>query len=292
MLYSQNEERYSENEERLNDILDMIGSMASLDFSKVLQTSHRNDMVDAIALGLNMLSEELNTQVVTRRQLDEINEKLEKFAFTTAHDLKSPLNAMTGLLHLLEYSLAPDSKSEVIEYMSRLKKMTEKMKGLISGILEYSRTFSLEMKTEIVDLNQLLNDVIENDNVADRANIDVDGKLPEVLFNKTAGVQVIRNLLDNAIKYSDKRQCEIKISTEELDDHYQITFSDNGPGIAAEHHETIFELYNQVDTGMKEDSLGIGLATVKNIITSAGGRIWLESVPGEGASFIFTLKKT
>ena len=91
--------------ERLEDILDMIAKLASLDFSTELPVSGKQDMIDAISLGLNMLGEELNVQVVARARLDELNEKLEKFAYTTAHDLKSPLNSQAGLLNVLEHTI-------------------------------------------------------------------------------------------------------------------------------------------------------------------------------------------
>ena len=279
-----------ENDKRLTDILDMIGNIASLDFSKELPTSDQNDMVDAIALGLNMLSEELNAQVVDKAKLDEVNSKLEKFAYTTAHDLKSPLNSQTGLLQLLEMSLDPTNR-EAIEYITRLKMVNEKMKSLVEGILAYSVAHFKDVTKEKVDWNELLNEVMEVDSVANIADVKVIGTLPVVDFNRTAGIQIIRNLLDNAIKYSDKDRCAIRIEAKSYERHYQFSFTDNGPGIALENQEVIFGLFNQVEPSLKSSSVGIGLATVKGIIEAAGGRIWLESKPGAGASFIFTIIK-
>lgn len=280
-----------EKDKRLNDILDMIGSMASLDFSKSLDVSNRNDMIDAIALGLNMLSEELNAQVVARAKLDELNDKLEQFAYTTAHDLKSPLNNQFGLLQLLEMSINPEPDSEADIFIKKLKLANQKMKNLVEGILAYSVVHSREMTLDLIDLNELLLEVIELDDIANRAEVEVIDKLPVIYFNRTAGIQVIRNLLDNAIKYSDKPVCKITISSVEHEDWHLITFKDNGPGIDQENHQKIFKLFSQVDASYKIDSVGIGLATVKRIIEAAGGEIWLESEPGKGASFMFTLSK-
>jgi signal transduction histidine kinase len=125
--------------ERLEDILDMIAKMASLDFSTELPISGNQDMIDAISLGLNMLGEELNVQVVARARLDELNEKLEKFAYTTAHDLKSPLNSQSGLFNILEHTINFDNNPETKEIVDRLKLMNEKMQNLVFEILEYSR---------------------------------------------------------------------------------------------------------------------------------------------------------
>jgi signal transduction histidine kinase len=116
--------------------------------------------------------------------------------------------------------------------------------------------------------------------------------LPVSLFNKAAGIQVVRNLLDNAVKYSNKERCKITIEVEQRPDHCQVAFRDNGPGIPPEHQEKIFMLFNQVEPSLKASSVGIGLATVKGIMEAAGERIWVESTPGGGASFIFTLTRS
>ena len=277
-------------EKRIIQILDMIGSIASLDFSRQIATSDSHDTLDAIALGLNMLSEELNVQVVDRAKLDEVNHKLEKFAYTTAHDLKSPLNSQYGLLQLLEMSIDKDNK-DAIAYIDRMKDVNEKMKNLVEGILAYSVAHLKDVVKEEIDWNRLLAEVMEVDAVSSKADVEVRGRLPVCLFNKAAGIQVVRNLLDNAIKYSDKERCKIVIEVEHRPDHSQIAFRDNGPGIPAELQEKIFLLFNQVEPSLKSSSVGIGLATVKGIMEAAGEKIWVESTPGEGASFIFTLAK-
>ena len=184
----------------------MIGGIASLDFSRQIETSDQHDTIDAIALGLNMLSEELSAQVVDKAKLDALNSKLEKFAYTTAHDLKSPLNSQYGLLQLLELSL-PGENHEAQGYIDRLKLINEKMKSLVEGILAYSVAHFRDIEKEMVDWKELLDEVMEVDSISDRADVQVIGRLPVVHFNKTAGIQVIRNLLDNAIKYTDKERC-------------------------------------------------------------------------------------
>jgi signal transduction histidine kinase len=152
-------------EKRIIQILDMIGSIASLDFSRHITTSENNDTLDAIALGLNMLSEELNVQVVDRAMLDEVNHKLEKFAYTTAHDLKSPLNSQYGLLQLLELSIDANNK-EAIGYLERMKDVNEKMKNLVEGILAYSVAHLKDVIREEVDWNELLAEVMEIDAIS------------------------------------------------------------------------------------------------------------------------------
>lgn len=279
--------------ERLNDILDMIGRIAALDFSRSLTTSDKNDMIDAIALGLNMLSEELNSNVVEKAKLDLVNSKLEKFAYTTAHDLRSPLNSITGLLSLLEDSINPDASSEVALFISKLKITTEKMKSLVEGILIYSKAGANEIVQEEIDLAQAFKEIIEIDDISKKAEIHIIHPLPIVFFNRSSLYQVIRNLLTNSVKHSDKDDCKITVQAKEKEDHYQIIIADNGPGIALENQAIIFKLFNKVDatTTTNVDSHGIGLATVKSLLEDRGERIWVESVKGEGATFYFTIKK-
>jgi len=269
----------------------MIGRVAALDFSRMLPVSSKNDMIDAIALGLNMLSEELNANVVERSKLDSINTKLEKFAYTTAHDLRSPLNSITGLVTLLELTVNPEKNSEVDNYISKLKTTTEQMKSLVQGILEYSKVNVGSVLMEDIDLNNLVKTVIDTDELKERAVIKIFDPLPSVCFNKSAMDQIIRNLLSNAMKYSDKKVCEIIVKGEEVDGRYQIAVTDNGPGIAPEHQDKIFELFNKVESEVKADSHGIGLATVRSILNAFGERIWVKSILGEGATFYFTIKK-
>jgi signal transduction histidine kinase len=270
----------------------MIGRVAALDFSSVLTTSQKNDMIDAIALGLNMLSEELNSNVVEKSKLDQVNRKLEQFAYTTAHDLKSPLNAITGLVCLLELTLNPDESSDVYQYINRLKKTTEQMKNLVQGILNYSKADLTAVAREEVDLNVVVKEIVETDQLTDFADIRIIGTLPEINFNRSAMNQIIRNLLSNAIKYSDKDRCRITLQAYDRGTAYCISVSDNGPGIAEEDHHKIFELFNTLDPSARYDSHGIGLATVKNILEAFDERIWVESIPGNGATFSFTLKKS
>lgn len=280
-----------ETDKRLNDILDMIGNVAALDFSKTLITSKKNDMIDAVSLGLNMLSEELSSSVVEKSKLDSVNKKLEKFAYTTAHDLRSPLASIIGFVTLLEAALNPEQGSEIEEYLTYLKKTTEQMRSLIQGILEYSKADAELIKKEIIDLNEIFEAIINSDQISEQATVKIANKLPVVFFNKPTLIQIIRNLLTNAIKYSDKDTCEIAIESKVDDGYFQIRISDNGPGVALEDQNRIFEWFDKNDDYSKEDSHGIGLATVKSILDTFGEHIWVESVLGKGSTFCFTLKK-
>lgn len=268
----------------------MIGRVAALDFSEMLTISNKNDMIDAISLGLNMLSEELKSNVVEKSKIDEVNSKLKKFAYTTAHDLKSPLNSLSGLINIMELTLDATKDSEVALYLDAMQKTILKMKTLVQNILEYSLTDTASIQKTHVDLNEFFNDIIETHELEKCASVTINSQAETAYMYEPAIAQVMANLLSNAVKYSDKEICQINISSTKHKDHVQICVSDNGRGIAPENQEAIFDLFNQVDRKSNKESHGIGLATVKNILGNFDERIWIESALGEGATFCFTLK--
>lgn len=280
----------ADDEKRLNEILEMIGRIAALDFNQPLETHGKNDMIDALAIGLNMLSEELSSNVVEKSKLDSVNQKLEKFAYTTAHDLKSPLNSMTGLVQLLEITLQAPPESDVGLYLSKLRKTIEQMKSLVHGVLDYSRLDAERINREAVDLNRLVDDLFELYQF-ERKQIELKriNDLPVAYFNRVALTQVVKNLMDNAIKYCDKEVCSITVKSTMKGEICEIAIEDNGPGVALENKEKIFELFNAIDTSAKVGSHGVGLATVKRLLNQEGESIWVESKPDTGATFIFTL---
>lgn len=269
----------------------MIGKIAALEFQGQLPTSKHNNVVDAIILGLNMLNEELQANVVEKSKLSHINEKLEKFALTTAHDLKSPINSITGLLTLLDYSLKSGNKTETAQYVTMLKSTTEKMKELVVNILNYSRHSPEDLNIELIDMASTIRQITSIDRTDRFAHIRLQEPLPTVQFNPPALIQVFRNIFSNAIKYSDKETCEITISSLEKDNHFEIRVADNGPGIEPENQQKIFELFNRIGPAVEADSHGVGLASIKSILASFREKIWAESFPGNGAIFCFTLSK-
>jgi signal transduction histidine kinase len=165
------------------------------------------------------------------------------------------------------------------------------MMNLVQGILDYSLSSS-ELEKEPLNLHSIINEVMEIDQLTSRATVKFECELPSVDFNKPVMIQVMRNLLGNAVKYSDKEVCNISIKYEDSDQHTIISISDNGPGIAKENQEKIFELFNKIDADAKIDSHGIGLATVKSVLEAAGEKIWITSEVGEGATFHFTIHHT
>ncbi len=276
---------------RLEEILEMITAMAALDFSKRIDVKvHPDDPLEAIAYGVNMLSEELQNNVIERRRLSDINRHLEDFAYTTSHDLKSPLHAVQGLVTILKNEL--EESEEVSPEISRLLEMISasvlKMREMIDGILEYSRLDTQSYPVSWMDAEKELKEIIEL-HAKQNVKIILDTPMPALWFNRIVFIQIMDNLINNSMKYCKKNLCEIHIAHHSEGGEHSFSVSDNGPGIDPVFHAKIFELFVSLPHQEGMESTGIGLATVKKLVESTGGKIRLESAPGKGATFYFTI---
>ena len=242
-------------------------------------------------LDLRLKSMELEKAMV---KLEKKNQELERFAKIAAHDLKSPLANVSGLTDLFIDNYGSTIDQEGHEIIHLIKSSSDKLREMIDGLLEYSKTdkIMMENRTE-VNLQVLKNEISslfifkENCFITFKSNIDY------VKTNKTAFEQILINLIANAIKYNDKEIAAIEIEVVEEDDFYKISVNDNGPGILKEDQERIFQIFEIVASydrfGKKGN--GIGLATVKKIVEDLGGTIYVESEIKKGTKFIFTISK-
>ena len=193
------------------------------------------------------------------------------------------------LLNLIEKQLEGSNK-EIIEYIKLLKETNKNTKKLINGILEYSKQTFENVEMHPVDLNVVCKNISTQYETNKQVSIIIDNKLPIVIHHETALIQIITNLLGNAVKFNDKRICLIEITCKEKPNHYELQIKDNGPGFNDEEHEKVFDLFENLRT-KQEDSSGIGLAIVKKIVTETNGQIWIESNEKKGAKIVFTIEK-
>lgn len=278
-------------EGRINDLIEMIGAIASLNFSKRVETDITNDPIDVMAYGLNMLSEELEANVVKKSMLEETNQSLERFCFTVAHDIKSPLNSTHTLIALIEAELEGIKNDSLKQYIELLKLINEQTRDMVNGILDYSRTNFNNTHMEEIDLQSLCHQIAEEYTVNKRVNITYPTKLPVVYYNSVALKQIVANLINNAIKHNDKPVCAIELQCIDKDDYFEFSIADNGPGIPEESSEKIFNLFENLKN-TKTDSYGIGLSIVKKLVTQANGHIWVHNNVPQGAKFVFTIAKS
>ncbi|MDJ0596005.1 MAG: ATP-binding protein, partial [Pleurocapsa sp. MO_226.B13] len=233
-----------------------------------------------------------NYQLQTaNRDLLNLNRDLEHFASLVSHDLQAPLRSLTMFSELLidEYRHELDPQAQ--KYLERISNSSSKMQALIEDLLAYSRAGKSEQTWIVVDLNQTLQQVQENlhDCIAsEQAQINVSN-LPKILINPTEILQLLQNLLENAIKFSDCQSPQIEVTAVQREREWLISITDNGIGIAAEFHSEIFQVFKRLNSAETYPGTGMGLAICQKIVERYGGKIWVESSLGEGSTFYFTL---
>ncbi|RPI19161.1 MAG: PAS domain S-box protein, partial [Acidobacteriales bacterium] len=235
-------------------------------------------------------------QEIARRQqveteLRRSNEELGQFAFVISHDLRSPLNAVTGFANQLKEEFHGKLGEEADTYLSYLTGAAARMRRLITDLLAYSRVADDDegktgpvlaqeaFQAAMLNLEKMVRET--------RGSITCD-PLPEVAANSGLLTHIFQNLLENAMKFSGEQPPRIHVSAESQADGWCFCVSDNGIGIDRRHLEQVFRIFKRLH-GDDYEGTGIGLAVCKKIVERQGGRIWVESEQGHGATFYFTL---
>lgn len=253
----------------------------------------RTTALQASNEALNALNAALEIRVRERTAALELaNKELSSFAYVASHDLKAPLRAISRLAQWLaaDYTNAIDEQGQ--EMIALLIDRVHRMENLIEGILEYSRIGRNETAQTPVNLNQVLREALDSLSPPDHIQIVIAHELPTLVLNQTRIFQVFQNLISNAIKFLDKPRGKIVIDCASAEQFWQFSVCDNGPGIAKEYHERIFQIFQTLQARDIYESTGIGLSLVKKIVEWYGGRVWIESTLGEGSVFWFSLPKT
>jgi two-component system sensor kinase FixL len=222
-------------------------------------------------------------------ELRRANKELQEFAYITAHDLKTPLRGIGILADWISKDYADKFDEEGKEQVRLLVSKAKQMSALIDDILEYSRLGYGNPEKQQVDLNKLLKEAISDINPPENIQITIENKLPVLMCEQTQIIQVFQNLLSNAVKYMDKPNGQIKVGCIEQDSFWKFSVADNGPGIDEKYHKKIFKIFQTLSSRDRSDSTGIGLSIVKKIVELNAGIIWVESEPGKGSTFFFTL---
>ncbi|MGD8786986.1 MAG: PAS domain S-box protein [Phycisphaerales bacterium] len=237
---------------------------------------------------LQLLNVELEATV---EKLSITNRELADFAYVTAHDLKAPLRAIGSLTGIISADYADKLDERGKELLDKLVNRTVRMSNQISSILHYSEIGQIEEIKDNTDLNIIVSEVISDIDVPENVEVTIENELPLVICDKTRISQVFQNLVDNAIKHMDKPQGWIRISCVEEDDWFKFSVSDNGSGIDEKYFGKIFQIFQTLTRRDEREATGVGLTMVKKIIEISGGKIWVESEPGQGSTFFFTLPK-
>lgn len=232
--------------------------------------------------------------MAVQQELEERNEELKNFAGTVSHDMKMPLANMIITSDMLRAKYGELLDDQAKKYLNYIKQSSFTLSEYISGLLEHYETDkTASFKEEVFDSQDLFEEIIELLNISVDCEINFPEENIEMQANKAALDQIILNLVSNSIKYNDKEKIKIDIDCYEKDGIYHFSISDNGIGISQSEIPHIFELFKTVGVPDRDGKKGngIGLSTVKKLVTKLQGEIEVSSTLGEGTTFKFYIRK-
>jgi light-regulated signal transduction histidine kinase (bacteriophytochrome) len=307
-------------EERIDNIMQVLLQYTLMDFSSKVEITETGDELDAIAVGLNTLAEELQSakdaeilhakeleakaEEVIRlnkkmeRNLEELeiaNKELEAFTYSVSHDLRSPLRAIHGYTRILSEDLAPKLSPDSKDMMEGVMRNAKKMGQLIDDLLTFSRTGKKELMKQDIDMTELAKSVLNElkSSIPEiKAKVEIL-QMPKAFADHNLMTLVFTNLINNAIKYSSsKEKPVITIGAHKRKEGVVYYIEDNGVGFDMQYYDKLFGVFQRLHSSEEFEGTGVGLALIKRIISRHNGKIWAEAKPGEGATFYFTLNQS
>jgi light-regulated signal transduction histidine kinase (bacteriophytochrome) len=219
------------------------------------------------------------------------NAELERFAYVASHDLQEPLRMVASFTQLLARRYAGKLDAKADEYIGYAVDGAKRMQQLIADLLALSRVGTRGGEFRDAPLEDVISDVLLNlgPAIQDSGAAVTHNPLPTVVADRGQMAQLLQNLIGNAVKFRDAQPPRVHISAVEAEAGWTISMSDNGIGIAPEHAERVFQIFQRLHTRDQYPGTGIGLAVCRKIAERHGGKIWLDSTPGAGTTFHFTL---
>ncbi len=227
--------------------------------------------------------------------LYQSNEELERFAYVASHDLKEPLRMVAGFVQLLDRRYGPQLDDRAREYIGYAVEGVKRVYQLLDDLLAYARIVHKEEKSEAVEVASVLKQVLTNLETqiqSNKAEVNIQKHLPTIHQNRVFLIQIFQNLISNGIKFRRDETPKIEVKYSSTHQWHQFSVIDNGIGISKAHQNKVFVLFQRLHTYDQIEGTGIGLAICKKIIEKIGGKIWMDSVEGQGTHVHFTLPVT
>ncbi|HEY0095745.1 MAG TPA: ATP-binding protein, partial [Archangium sp.] len=247
-------------------------------------------VADAVAQGIERRRAELSLQAHAQ-ELARSNEELQQFAYVASHDLQEPLRMVASYTQLLARRYKGKLDSDADEFIGYAVDGVNRMQRLIQDLLAYSRVGTRGHEFKPIDSGRALEKALANlKTLVDESEATVvQGKLPPVMADETQLIQLFQNLVGNALKFHGETPPRVLVEAEREGNEWRFTVEDNGIGIEPQYYERIFVIFQRLHGKEEYAGTGIGLAICKKIVERHGGRIGLDSQPGQGTTFWFTL---
>jgi len=240
--------------------------------------------------------EQVNAELERRAlELETANTELDDFTYVVSHDLKEPLRGIEAFSAFLAEDYADKLDEQGKRYTRVLRESALRMKDLIDDLLELSRVARIRHEHTTVEVESLLEDVRRDLEFAlqeKKGDLRIQPDLPAISCDKLRIKEVFKNLISNAVKFSDKPQPVVEVTCRQDDGFYIFSVRDNGIGIKEQYHHQIFQIFQRLNRREDYEGTGAGLTICKKVVEAHGGKIWVESKVGEGSTFSFTIPKT
>ena len=243
---------------------------------------------------LKQLNDELEARVLDRtRQLEEVNSNLETFAFSVSHDLKAPLRGIAGYSRLLADEYRGQLPADAQGFIDNIRQAAGSMSQLIDDLLTYSRLGRRELSRSRFSIRAAIDRILtERQHDLNTHHVLLDNQVQDlqVEVDLECFLQLMRNFIDNAIKFSSHQaEPRIALHSETRDGELIIGVKDNGCGFDMKYHDRIFGIFERLHRQEDYPGTGVGLAIVRKVAERHGGRAWAESTPGQGSTFFLAL---
>ena len=293
--------------EFVESLMPLIGEAVRRFQAEAELAKHRDHLQELVAhrtRELEAANEQLRTEITHRKVAEETllrtaedlkrsNLDLEQFGYVASHDLQEPLRAVAGYVQLLEHRFPEKVDAKTREYIDGAAEGATRMEGLITDLLTFSRLTTGGRRFAPAELGVPLDAALRNMQFSIRAAkaAVTSDPMPTLPVDESQMVQLFQNLIANALKFRSERPLEIHIGARSEEERWIFWVWDNGIGIEAQYFERIFQVFQRLHTRNKYPGTGIGLAICKKIVERHGGKIWVESQPGQGSTFYFSLPK-
>jgi len=228
---------------------------------------------------------------VANQVLEESNLELKQFAYVASHDLQSPLRSITGFVQLIQQEYEGKLDEQAQDWIRRTVRAVARMQTLIRDLLSYSRVDARSGPLTQIPFLEIVNDalILLESSIHDSGGQVTCDKLPMVMGDRSQLVQLMQNLIGNGLAYRSDKPPDIHISAKRSGKDWIFSVRDNGIGIDPNHYEQIFEIFKRLHSQKDHPGTGIGLAVCRRVVNRHGGKIWVESEPGHGSTFHFTI---
>lgn len=269
------------------------GTQLTLEIHENLIRNHDGEVIGIRSTMLD-ITERKKAELALAKQAEELarsNAELEQFAYVASHDLQEPLRMVGSYTQLLARRYKGKLGADADDFIHYAVDGANRMQTLINDLLAYSRVLRQGKPMALVSARDIFDTAVQNLHKAiEESGAEVTcGELPVIHGDQTQMIQLFQNLLGNGIKFRDDRRPEVRVEAERHGEHWRFSISDNGIGVDPQFSERIFVIFQRLHSRSEYPGTGIGLSICKRIVERHGGRIWVESQPGQGSTFQFTL---